>query len=81
MRDTAAAFEIVASCMLDQNATHHLRRDRKEMRPVLPLHAGVVHKPHIGLVDQGRRLQAVAGTLSLHVAARQPVERIVDDWG
>src|SRR5258708_4161654 len=41
------------------------------MSPVLPLHAFVVDQPHVGLVDQRRRLQAVAGLLALHVVVRQ----------
>src|ERR1700730_15126422 len=51
------------------------------MGAILPLHARVIHQPHVGLVDQGRRLQTMAGTLAPPVAARQPAELVIHDRG
>jgi hypothetical protein len=51
------------------------------MSPVLPLHALVVDQPHVGFIDQRRRLQAVAGLLALQVVVRQTVELVVHNRG
>src|SRR4030095_16739634 len=67
--------------VVDEDAAHGLRRCRHEMRPVLPLHAFVVDQPHVGFIDQRRRLQAVAGLLTLHEVVRQTVELVVHDRG
>ena len=52
---------------------------RQEMGAILPLHALVIDQPHVGFVDQRRRLQAVAGALAPHVVVRQATEFVVDD--
>ena len=49
------------------------------MRPILPLHALVVHQAHIRLIDQSSCLQTVADSLGAHVAPRQAVELGIDD--
>ena len=81
MRHATSAFEIVAPRVLHQNAPHHLRRHREEMGAILPLHALIAHEAHVRLIHQRRRLQAMAGTLAPHVAARQPVELVIHDRG
>jgi hypothetical protein len=48
---------------------------------ILPLHALIIHKAHVGFMNQSRRLQAVTGTLAFHVAARQAVEFVINDGG
>src|SRR5674476_372163 len=50
------------------------------MGPILPLHALVIHQAHVGFVDQGGGLQAMTGALTFHVASRQAVEFVIDDW-
>ena len=67
--------------MLNQNAPHQLGRNREKVRAILPLHALVIHQAHVGFIDQGRGLQAVAGALALHVVACQAVEFLIDDGG
>ena len=79
MRHSTATFKVATSGMLHQNAPHQLGRNREEMRAILPLHAFIVHQPHICFIDQGGGLQAVAGALALHVAARQAVELVIND--
>src|SRR5580700_8995537 len=59
----------------------HLSRDREKMSAILPLHAFVVHQPHIRFVDQSGSLQAVAGTLTFHIVPRETVEFVIDDRG
>ena len=79
MLGAAPALDVVAPRVVDEDAAHGLRRHRKEMGAVLPLHALVVDQPHVGFVDQRRGLQAVAGALALHVVVRQTVEFVVHD--
>src|SRR5271165_5993152 len=81
MLHAASPFQVLAPCMFDQNAPHQLGRDGKKVRPILPLHALVVHQAHIGLIDQGCSLQQVSRTLALHVMACQAVEFLIDDRG
>jgi hypothetical protein len=50
------------------------------MCAVLPLHSLVIHQAHVGFIDQSGGLQAVTGTLTSHVASRQTVEFVIDDW-
>ena len=77
----ASAFQVVAPRMFHQNAPHQLGRNREEMGAILPLHALIIHQAHVGFIHQGRRLQAVAGALASHVAARQAVELVINDGG
>ena len=51
------------------------------MGAILPLHALVIHQPHVGFIKQGRRLEAVAGALTLHITTRQAVEFVINDGG
>ena len=79
MLGVRAPLGIAPPRVVDEDAAHGLRRCRHEMSPVLPLHAFVVDQPHVGFIDQRRRLQAVAGALALHVVVRQTAELVVDD--
>ena len=79
MLHAASAFEVMTSCMLDQNTAHQLRGYREEMGPILPLHPLVIHQADIGFIDQRGRLEAVVGALTSHVAVRQPAELRIDD--
>ena len=79
MLHAASAFEVMTSCMLDQNTAHQLRGHREEMGPILPLHPLVIHQAHIGFIDQRGRLEAVAAALTSHVAVRQAAELRIDD--
>ena len=81
MRHTTPAFQIVAPRVVHQNAPHHLRRHREEMRAILPPHALITHEAHVRLIHQRRRLQAMARTLASHVAARQSVKLLIHDRG
>src|SRR5437867_6188264 len=76
-----SAFHVVAPRVLYQNAPHQLGRNREEMGAILPLHALVIHQAHVGFIDQGRGLEAVAGALAFHVALPQTVELVINDGG
>src|SRR6266404_6758298 len=56
MLDTGSALYVMAPGMVDQYAPHHLGRNCEEMGPILPLHALVVHKTHVGFIYQRRGL-------------------------
>ena len=79
MLHAASAFEVMTSCMLDQNTAHQLRGYCEEMGPILPLHPLVIHEADVGLVDQRACLKVVVGALASHVAVRQPSELRIDD--
>jgi hypothetical protein len=81
MLGVRAPLHIAPPRMVDEDAPHGLRRCRHEMSPVLPLHAFVVDQPHVGFIDQRRRLQAVAGPLALQIVVRQTVELVVHNRG
>src|ERR1700676_5012878 len=49
------------------------------MSAILPLHALIINQAHVGLIYQGRRLQAVTRALAPHVAACQAVELVIND--
>lgn len=64
---------------VDEDAPHEPRRHRKEMRPILPVDACDTSEPKVGLIEQGRRLQAVSGPFSGHAGSRDPVQLAVDE--
>ena len=51
------------------------------MGAILPLHALIIHQAHVGLINQSRRLEAVAGALAFHVAAGQTAKLVINDGG
>jgi hypothetical protein len=70
----------VATRVIDENPAHHLRRDTKEMRSILPVDVVLVDEPDVGLVNEGRRLQGVIGTLASELARRHPAQFRIDEW-
>ena len=64
---------------IHQDVPHDLGGEAEELRPVLPLHVGLVHELQVGLVYEGVRLQGVARTLPAEVRGRPPVEVGVDE--
>src|SRR5262245_57811199 len=81
MLGVRAPLRIAPPCLVDEDAAHGLRRCRHAVSPVLPLHVFVVDEPHVGFIDQRRRLQAVAGPLALQVVVRQTMELVVHNRG
>ena len=64
---------------VDQNPSHHPRAYRKEMRPIGPIELPAGYQAQVRLVDERGGLQGVPGTLMPHVAARHPVQLLVDE--
>jgi hypothetical protein len=59
--------------VFDKDATHHTSGHGQKVRAILPAHLADLDKAKIGLVDQGRRLQHVLGSLTGHVSAGETV--------
>ena len=76
---TAVALRGPASPrVVDKDAAHHVRGNRKEMRAVLPPDLSLVDQLEIRLVDKGRGGERVVGALAAQVTARQPAQFVVD---
>jgi hypothetical protein len=67
-----AFFSLTRARVVDQDLAHDVRRHPHEMRAAVVIGLILPYEPGIGFVDQGGRLQSVAGTLIPHVAPRQP---------
>lgn len=67
--------------MIDQDAPHELRRDGKEMNPVVPAYRGVPHQSQIGLMHERRALQRVIRTLLPQTISRDAPKFLVDQGG
>jgi len=63
---------------IDENPPHDLCGDTVEVRPILPVHAVLIHQPDICLVNQGRGLKRMAGSLRPHVPSSQMPQVCVD---
>ena len=56
-----------------------MRGDGAEVRAVLPPPRPILHQPQVGLVDQGRRLQRLTGTLATQIRGSEPPQLLVHD--
>jgi hypothetical protein len=77
--DPAAAFQVVAPRMVNQNPSHELRRNGEEVGAVSPPHPFVVDQPEVSLVDQGRGLQTVVRAFPVQVVSRESAQFVVYD--
>ena len=67
--------------MIDENATHQPRSDRKEVCAILPMHVSLIDKPQVCLVNQSRSLHRVPlliAPFTLHVLVGQPVQFFIN---
>ena len=78
LRATAAFCISMTTRVVDQNASHDLRRDREEMRTIGPVHVSLIDETDVSFVNQGGGLKCVTFSLAAHVAAREPVQFFVD---
>jgi hypothetical protein len=65
--------------VIDQNLAHQPRGGAEEMGAVLPVNMALVYQPQKSLVNQSRRLERVAGTLTAQKSARQAPQFIVNE--
>jgi hypothetical protein len=65
--------------VVDENPAHRLRRNPKEVTPVLPLDTTLIDELEIGLVHEGGRRNGVIRALSPQVRFRELFELAVQD--
>ena len=65
--------------MIDQHGPHHARRDREEVRAILPLLAGLLlGQPNVSLVDDRGGLEGVADAFTTKVPGRYAPQLRID---
>ena len=64
--------------MVDQDATHHFRRQREEVRAILPIGVTLVDESQVRFVDQSRRLQEVPRPLPPKAGRRPTAEFLMN---
>lgn len=69
----------VRASVIDQDAAHHRGRHTKELCTVAPRDPSLVDEAEIGLVNECRRLQGVAGSLAAEVGGRAAAQLVVDE--
>ena len=65
--------------MIHQDLAHQPGGHAQEVRPVLPVDAGLIHQPQIGFIHQGGGLQGMAGPLAAHGAVGDAPEFALDE--
>lgn len=69
-----------APSILDQNLTHELRRNTKEVGAGVKVSGPLFHELEIGFVHERSALQIVAGALVQKVALGDIPELAIDHW-
>jgi hypothetical protein len=64
---------------IDEDAAHHLRGDRKEVRAIAPGDALLSNQPQVRLVDECRRLECMVLPFVSQVRARSSSQFGIDD--
>src|SRR5262249_42165723 len=77
---TAAFLGLFATGIFDQDAAHGLGRRRDKVPGTVPMGVGLApHEPEVSLVDQGGRLQGLAGPLGRQPSSRELAQLVVDE--
>jgi hypothetical protein len=63
--------------MIDENLPHQSRRNREELRAVLPSYASQVYEAQVRLVDERGRSERVIGPLRTQSPARDPTQIVI----
>ena len=78
MDPVAAVFlALLTARRVDQDAPHQLRRDRKKMSAVLPVHLTLPNEFQIRLVDKHSGLQSAGSPFVRHVTRGDEVQLVV----
>lgn len=64
--------------VVNEDVTHHLRRDVKEVRAVLPFHRFAADKPQVCFVDERGGLKRVVRAFVTQMILRQPAQFFLD---
>jgi hypothetical protein len=83
-RDVAASTTAFSRCtfprVIDEDPTHELRGDTKEMRAVLPSNVTLIDQFEERLVNQSRRLSGMLGPFTPEITRRHSAQFSIDDW-
>ena len=60
--------------MINHNAPHQLHGHSDKVGPSLPDRLRIINQLQLGFVENGRRLQCVAGPLPVHVMVGEPMQ-------
>jgi hypothetical protein len=75
----AAPLTAAPPRVFDQHAAHRFRGSREEMAAAVPVLSLLdIDQPDVRLVDQGRRLERLAGLLLSQLLRRQLAQLLVD---
>ena len=64
----------MGSRVIDKDSPHHLRRNTKKLRAVLPVCAVLRRQAHVGLIDEGRRLKRMTAALTTEMRSRKATQ-------
>jgi hypothetical protein len=64
--------------VVDQDTTHHFRRQREEVRAILPIGVTLVDESQVRFMDQSRRLQEVSRPLPTKAHRRPTAEFLMN---
>ena len=80
MNRAAVLFGLFAACGIDEDAAHRFGRGGKEVSPAGPrVVRRATDEPDVGLVDEGGRLERLAGLLDGQSLRRQFPQFVVDE--
>ena len=78
-REPVASLDrVMAPSVIDEDPAHDLRCHAEKVCPIPPIHVPLVNEPQIHLVNQGRGLERVAGSLTPKMPRRHPTQLRVD---
>jgi hypothetical protein len=76
---TTVADPLLSAGLLDEDPPHGFGSGGEEVAPAIPVLGRLpIHQAKIGLVDQRRGLERLAGFLTGHLGGRQAAQRVVD---
>lgn len=75
----AALRGVAAARVVHENTPHQLRRDREEVRPVLPVHLALIDDAYIDLMNQSRCLEGMLASFLAQITAGEPSQLGIDD--
>lgn len=79
MLSPASLLSEMVPRVIDQNASHELRRDAKEVSTAFPIHLALLHEPNIGFVNESGGSQSVIRPLVPHMACGQVSQLVIHD--
>jgi hypothetical protein len=66
-------------CMIHQDLPHQVRGNSDEVSAILPGLIGLFHEAEIRFINQGRRLEGMAGPLPAQISCRNAPQLVIDE--